>query len=189
MDFALNDDQVELKQAARAETQLKAAQADLAAIERGGNQEEVLNLDVQLTKARTDRDSAQRNLDALKKLQQEGAASAGEVREAENALARTDSQLAFLKQKQTKRYSNAEIAHVEAQRDAIDNVSRTVNRAAYARAHAQPAARAMWDEGFEQVMQAPVVQEAARKATSTGATSTTTMTSTTPAAQASGATS
>lgn len=77
----------------------------------------MLNLDVQLTKARTDRDSAQRNLDALKKLQQEGAASAGEVREAENALTRADSQMAFLKGKQTKRYSNAEVAHVQAQRD------------------------------------------------------------------------
>jgi HlyD family secretion protein len=111
------DDADARTQAARAETQLKAAQADLAAIERGGSQEEVLNLDVQLTKARTDRDSAQRNLEALKKLQQEGAASAGEVREAENALTRADSQMAFLKEKQTKRYSNAEVAHVQAQRD------------------------------------------------------------------------
>jgi HlyD family secretion protein len=111
------DDADARTKAAHAETQLKAAQADLADIERGGNQEEVLNFDVQLTKARTDRDSAQRNLDALKKLQKEGAASDGEVREAENALARADSQLAFLKQKQTKRYSKAEIAHVEAQRD------------------------------------------------------------------------
>ena len=111
------DDADARTQAARAETQLKAAQADLAAIERGGSQEEVLNLDVQLSKARTDRDSAQRNLEALKKLQQEGAASAGEVREAENALTRADSQMAFLKEKQTKRYSNAEVAHVQAQRD------------------------------------------------------------------------
>ena len=111
------DDADARTQAARAETQLKAAQSDLAAIERGGSQEEVLNLDVQLTKARTDRDSAQRNLEALKKLRQEGAASAGEVREAENTLTRADSQLAFLKEKQTKRYSNAEIAHVHAQRD------------------------------------------------------------------------
>jgi HlyD family secretion protein len=111
------DDADARTQAARAETQLKAAQADLAAIERGGSQEEVLNLDVQLTKAHTDRDSAQRNLDALKKLQQEGAASAGEVREAENTLTRADSQLAFLKEKQTRRYSNAEIARVHAQRD------------------------------------------------------------------------
>lgn len=110
------DDADAIAKAARAQTQLKAAQADLAAIERGGNQEEVLNLDVQLVKARTDRDSAQRNLDALKKLEQEGAASDGEVRDAENTLARADAQLDFLKQKQTKRYSNAEVARVQAQR-------------------------------------------------------------------------
>ena len=110
------DDADAIAKAARAQTQLKAAQADLAAIERGGNQEEVLNLDVQLVKARTDRDSAQRNLDALKKLKQEGAASDGEVRDAENTLARADAQLDFLKQKQTKRYSNAEVARVQAQR-------------------------------------------------------------------------
>ncbi|MGA7684585.1 MAG: efflux RND transporter periplasmic adaptor subunit [Terriglobales bacterium] len=111
------DDADARTQAARAQTQLKAAQADLAAIERGGSQEQILNLDVELTKARTDRDSAERNLNALKKLKLEGAASAGEVREAENALTRADAQLAFVKQEQTKRYSNAEIAHVEAQRD------------------------------------------------------------------------
>jgi len=111
------DDDDARTQAARAETQLKAAQASLAAIERGGNQEEVLNFDVQLTKARTDRDSAQHNLDALKKLQQEGAASQGELREAQNTLARADAQLSYLQQKQTKRYSNAEIARVEAERN------------------------------------------------------------------------
>jgi HlyD family secretion protein len=111
------DDADARTQGAKAETQLKAAQADLSAIERGGNQEEVLNLNLQLVKARTDRDSAQRNLGALKKLEQEGAASAGEVREAENTLARADAQLDFLKQKQTKRYSNAEIARVQAQRN------------------------------------------------------------------------
>ena len=103
-------------QAARAQTQLRAAQADLSAAERGGNQEEVLSLEAQLVKAGTDRDSAQRNLDALKKLEQQGAASGGEVREAENALARADAQLTFLRKKQTKRYSNAELARVEAQR-------------------------------------------------------------------------
>ncbi len=110
------DDADARTQAARAQTQLKAAQADLAAIERGGNQEEVLNLDVQMVKARTERDSAQRNLDALRKLQQQGAASAGEVLDAENTLARANAQLDFLKQKQTRRYSNAEVARVQAQR-------------------------------------------------------------------------
>jgi HlyD family secretion protein len=103
-------------QAARAQTLIKAAQADLSAVERGGSQEEVLNLDAQLVKARTDRDSAQRNLEALKRLEQQGAASAGEVRESENGLAHAEAQLTLLQQKQTKRYSKPEVARVEAQR-------------------------------------------------------------------------
>jgi HlyD family secretion protein len=109
------DDADARAQAAQAQTKLRAAKADLGAAERGGSQEEVLNLQEQLVKAGTERDSAQRNLDALKKLEPQGAASAGEVREAENALARADAQLNFLKQKQTKRYSNAELARVQAQ--------------------------------------------------------------------------
>jgi HlyD family secretion protein len=110
------DDSEARAQAARAQTQLKTAQSDLGSAERGGSQEEMLSLEAQLVKASTDRDSAQRNLEALKKLEQEGAASAGEVREAENARARADAQLTFLRQKQTKRYSNAELARVDAQR-------------------------------------------------------------------------
>ncbi|MBZ5656357.1 MAG: efflux RND transporter periplasmic adaptor subunit [Acidobacteriia bacterium] len=110
------DDADARAQAARAQTLMKAAQADLSAVERGGNQEEVLNLDAQLVKARTDRDFAQRNLDALKRLEQQGAASAGEVRDAENSLVRADAQLTLLQSKQTKRYSKPEVARVEAQR-------------------------------------------------------------------------
>jgi HlyD family secretion protein len=110
------DDASARTEAARAQTQIKTAQADLSAVERGGNQEEVLNLDAQFVKARTDRDTAQRNLNALKKLEPQGAASVGEVREAENALARADAQLNLLQQKQTKRYSKPEVARVEAQR-------------------------------------------------------------------------
>jgi HlyD family secretion protein len=103
-------------QAARAQTQLKAALAEVNAMQRGGNQEEVLSLNAQMVKARADRDATQRNLDALKRLQQQGAASAGEVRAAENALAQADAQLNLLQQKQTRRYSDPEIARVEAQR-------------------------------------------------------------------------
>src|ERR1700681_1220274 len=76
------DDTDARAQAARAQAQLTGAQADLNASEHGGNQEEVLNVEAQLVKARTDRDSAQRNLDALKQLEKQGAASAGGVREA-----------------------------------------------------------------------------------------------------------
>ncbi|HKB97880.1 MAG TPA: efflux RND transporter periplasmic adaptor subunit [Terriglobales bacterium] len=109
------DDADARAQAARAQTLLKAAQADFSAAKRGGTQEEVLSLEAQLVKAGGDRDAAQRNLDALKKLAQQGAASTGEVREAENALARADAQLTFLRQKQTQRYSHAELARVDAQ--------------------------------------------------------------------------
>ncbi len=123
------DDADALAQLSRAQAQLRAAEAGQSAAERGGNQEEVLSLEAQLVKAGTDRDSAQRNLDALKKLERQGAASAGEVREAENALARADAQVTFLRQKQTKRYSKAELARVEAQqaeaqaaRDAAEDV-------------------------------------------------------------------
>src|SRR5580658_9060671 len=109
------DDADARAQSARAQTLLKAAQADSSASERGGSQEEVLGLQSQLVKASTERDSAQRNLDALKKLEQQGAASAGEVRAAEDTLASVDAQLTFLRQKQTKRYSNAELTRVAAQ--------------------------------------------------------------------------
>lgn len=110
------DDAEARSQAARAQTLLKAAMSDLGSAERGGTQEEILSLEAQLVKANTDRDAAQRNLDALKKLSEQGAASSGEVREAENAVARADAQLTFLRQKQKKRYSNAEMARVQAQR-------------------------------------------------------------------------
>ena len=110
------DDADARAQAARAATQLRAAQADLSAAGRGGNQEDVLALDAQLVKAETDHESAQRNFDALRKLQQQGAASTGEVQDAENNLARANAQLTFLKQKQKKRYSDPELARVDAQR-------------------------------------------------------------------------
>lgn len=123
------DDADSRAQAARAQSQLTSAQADLNATEHGGSQEELLSGEAQLVKARTDRDSAQRNLDALKKLQQQGAASSGEVLEAQNGLARAEAQLTFLQQKQTKRYSTSEVDRVKAQRteaqasyDAAQNV-------------------------------------------------------------------
>src|SRR5229473_1196206 len=104
------DDADARTQAARALTQLKAALAEVNAMERGGSQEEVLSLDAQMVKARGDREGAQRNLDALKRLQQQGSASAGEVRAAENALAQADAQLNLLQQKRIRRYSQPKLA-------------------------------------------------------------------------------
>src|SRR3989449_3786525 len=110
------DDAEARSQAARALAQVRASQADVSSIQSGGTREEVLTVEAQLVKARTERDAAQRNLEALRRLQQKGAASPGEVKDAENQLARTDSDLKLLQQKQKDRYSPPEIARVGAQR-------------------------------------------------------------------------
>jgi HlyD family secretion protein len=102
-------------QAARAQAQVKSAQADQSALKTGGTQEEVLTLNAQLAKARSTRDAAQRNLDALRRLQQDGAASPGEVRQAEDALQRAQTDATLLEQKQKDRYSKPETARTEAQ--------------------------------------------------------------------------
>jgi HlyD family secretion protein len=102
-------------QAARALAQVKAAQADSSAIEKGGTREEVLTLQSLLVKARADRDTAQRNLDALQRLQQQGAASAGEVKAAQDQLQHAEADLQLLNQKRKDRYSKPEVARVDAQ--------------------------------------------------------------------------
>ncbi len=102
-------------QAARAQAQVKAAQADQSALTKGGTQEEVLTLNAQLVKARSARDVAQRNRDALRRLQQDGAASPGEVRQAEDVLQRAQADVTLLEQKQKDRYSKPEAARIQAQ--------------------------------------------------------------------------
>jgi HlyD family secretion protein len=110
------DDAEVRSQAARAQAQMKSAQADVQAIEKGGSQEELLTLQTQIVKAKTDRDAAQRSLDALRRLQQKGAASVGEVKEAENTVQRAQADLDLLQQKQKDRYSKPEVDKVEAQK-------------------------------------------------------------------------
>lgn len=102
-------------QAARAQAQVKRAQADQSALTTGGTQEEVLTLNSQLVKARNARDADQRNLDALRRLQQESAASPGEVRQAEDTLQRDQADVTLLEEKQKERYSKPETARIEAQ--------------------------------------------------------------------------
>jgi HlyD family secretion protein len=102
--------------AAQALAQIRSAQADLDAVRSGGNREELLTLDSHLSKARTERDTAQRNLEALRRLQKNGAASPGEIRAAEDQLQRAQADLTLLEQKQKGRYSSPEIVRVEAQK-------------------------------------------------------------------------
>ncbi len=102
-------------QAARARAQVKAAQANQSSLQAEGTHEEVLTLSAQLVKARSALAAAQRNLDALRRLQQEGAASPGEVRQAEDALQSAQADLTLIEQKQKGRYSTPEAARIEAQ--------------------------------------------------------------------------
>ena len=102
-------------QAARAEAQLRGAQADMNAVSQGGTQEEVLNTRNALIKAQSDRDAAERNLQAMQRLLQAGAASQAEVDAARNQLKIADANVQLLQQKLKDRYSSAEVGHVQAQ--------------------------------------------------------------------------
>ena len=102
-------------QAAQAFAQVRTSEADMNALERGGTQEEVLTLQAQLVKARGDYQASQRNLDALKRLQQSGAASPGEVQTAQNQLDAAAAELKLLETKQKDRYSRPEVTRVQAQ--------------------------------------------------------------------------
>jgi HlyD family secretion protein len=102
-------------QAAQALVQVRTSEADMNALERGGTQEEVLTLQAQLVKARGSYQAAQRNLDALKRLQQSGAASPGEVQGAQNQLDAAAAELKLLETKQKDRYSRPEVTRVQAQ--------------------------------------------------------------------------
>jgi len=108
------DDASIRSQAAQAMAQLRTAEANGSAIRSGGNQEELLTLNAQLVKARTARDTAQHNLQALQSLQQQGASSSGEVRDATSQLARTEADVKLLEQKQKDRYSQPEIQQAAA---------------------------------------------------------------------------
>jgi HlyD family secretion protein len=101
--------------AAQALAQVRTAQADMSALQHGGTHEEVLSLQAQLVKARADVENLKRNLDAYQRLQASGAASPGEVHAAQAQLSTAEANLKMLESKQTERYSQPEVARVEAQ--------------------------------------------------------------------------
>lgn len=105
----LDDDDIR-SQAARAQAQLKTAEAYKSA-----PQAEVQTINDQLAKARIAQDNAQHNLDALRRLQQQGAASPGEVQQAEQTLKSAQADVTLYEEKQKDRYSQPEQARTEAQ--------------------------------------------------------------------------
>jgi HlyD family secretion protein len=102
-------------EAARALAQLRSAQAQSKAVEKGGTREEVLTNEAALVKARTELESARRNLEAMRKLRERKAASVGEVQEAENRFRRAQAEVELLERKLKDRYSRPEVTRTAAQ--------------------------------------------------------------------------
>jgi HlyD family secretion protein len=109
------DDADLVSRAAQAQAQMKAAAASEAALQTGGTQEEVLTLDAQLRNDRNAVEVAKNRLDALRKLEQQGAASPGEVTVAEQNLKAAQSDLTLAEQKKKDRYSEPEISKINAE--------------------------------------------------------------------------
>jgi HlyD family secretion protein len=93
---------------------LRGAQANYQATEQGGTQEERYSLAGEIAKAQMDRDQAQHDLEALRKLVAQGAAAPSEVASAQQRLDAANTSLATLEKRQTARYSPADIAHSRA---------------------------------------------------------------------------
>lgn len=108
------DDADAASRAAAALAALRGAQAGSQATQQGGTQEEQLALSAELSKAKLDRDSAQHDLDALTKLQTQGAASASEVTAAKQRLALANASLQAVEQRKTSRFGKNDLAHAQA---------------------------------------------------------------------------
>jgi HlyD family secretion protein len=93
---------------------LKGAQESYNAMVQGGTQAERLALGGETAKAQIDRDQAQRDLDALTRLQSSGAASASEVAGAQERLDTDNAALANLQQRKTGSYGAGDIGRAKA---------------------------------------------------------------------------
>jgi len=110
------DDSAARSELARAQALLKGAEAELQARSSGGGtQEELLTSRNALVKAQADRDVAQRNLQAMQRLVQTGAASPAEVEAAQAQLRVAETNVHTQEQKIHDRFSKAEVGHAEAQ--------------------------------------------------------------------------
>ncbi len=111
------DDADARAEAARALAQVSAAQADLNAIRSGGTHEELITNQSELTRSRAELQAAQRNLEAMRKLQQTGAASAAELHDAEARLTSAQNSVNLLEQKRTSRFGTPDRQKAQAALD------------------------------------------------------------------------
>jgi HlyD family secretion protein len=100
---------------ATANSALSSAEATAHDVAEGGSQEERIALAADLNRAQMQKQQAEKDLAALRQLQQKGAASAGEVASAEQRLAAANATLSNVQQRQMDRYSTADRSKVQAQ--------------------------------------------------------------------------
>ena len=108
------DDADARAQAAKALAQLRAAEADLQAAQTGGTHEQVLTTQSDLEKAQAERSDAQRNFDAVQRLQQNGAAAPAEVEAARNRLTKANADVQLLQSRLKNPFSSPEMEKVQA---------------------------------------------------------------------------
>lgn len=99
---------------ASAESAVKAAQAAVEVATHNGTQEQQQASAAEITRARMDRDQAQRDVDALVKLNATGAASASEVAAARQRLETAKAALEASQTTAKNRYSSAEVERAQA---------------------------------------------------------------------------
>ena len=111
--LVLNDVEALARQAS-AESGVKSAQAALEAATHNGSQQERQMAAADETRARLERDEARRSLDALTRLNANGAASNNEVAAARQRLDSAEASLSALQQTSKSRYSPAEVERARA---------------------------------------------------------------------------
>ena len=100
---------------ATAHSSLSSAEATAHDVAQGGSQDERIALEGDLNRAQLQRQQAEKDLAALKQLQQKGAASAGEVASAEQRLQSANTTLENVRLRQKDRYSTTDRSKVQAQ--------------------------------------------------------------------------
>lgn len=85
----------------RARAQLEAARADQALVERGGTAAQIAELESELSQARLEKESAEREIASLQRLVERGAASKAELQEQRHKLVKADGNLVALDRKRS----------------------------------------------------------------------------------------
>ena len=108
------DDVAAQAQVAAAESAVKSAQAALDVVTHNGTQQERQTAEAEIARERIERDQAQSNLNALTRLAETGAASAGEVSATKQQLAIAQANLTASQRTAQSRYSASDTARAQA---------------------------------------------------------------------------